>query len=56
MSSKELRRLRKAAGLTQEELAKRAGYSTQTIHRYETGVHEIPRDKAIVLQVLLRKH
>jgi transcriptional regulator with XRE-family HTH domain len=38
-----LRRERRRAGLTQEELAKKAGVGTVTIRRIETGMIEEPR-------------
>src|SRR4051812_5172033 len=46
-----LRRYRVAAGLTQEELAERAGVSTRSISDLERGAHGLPRKDT--LQLLL---
>src|SRR5688572_32793514 len=46
-----LRRYRVAAGLTQEELAERAGVSTRGISDLERGAHGLPRKDT--LQLLL---
>jgi len=49
----ELRRLREAGGLTQEELARRAGVSRQLVGAVETGRH-LPRvDAALALSAAL---
>ena len=46
MLSEKLKELRKAKGLTLEELAEKVGTSRQTIHRYENGIiSNIPREK-----------
>ena len=46
MLDKNLKKLRKAAGLTLEEIAERIGTSKQTIHRYENGIiTNVPHDK-----------
>ena len=46
MTSKNLKDLRKAKGLTLEELAEAIGTSKQTIHRYENGtISNIPKEK-----------
>ena len=46
MTSKKLKDLRKAKGLTLEELADAVGTSKQTIHRYENGIiSNIPRER-----------
>src|SRR6187551_704329 len=47
-----LRRYRVAAGLTQEELAERAGLSARGISDLERGARELPRRDT--LQLLLR--
>ena len=50
MTSKKLKDLRKAKGLTLEELALAIGTSKQTIHRYENGtISNIPREKVEAL-------
>ena len=49
---KMLRRLRKAAGLTQAELAIRAGISTRTVQQYEDGSKDINKAAAITVQRL----
>ncbi len=46
-----LRRLRLAAGLTQEELAERAGVSWRTISDLERGVYRAPRRDTLALLV-----
>ncbi len=46
-----LRRYRVAAGLTQEELAERAGVSTRGVSDLERGAHGLPRKDT--LQLLL---
>ncbi len=54
MICKSLRELRKARGLTLEEVAQRLGTSKQTIQRYETGIiSNIPRDKVEALARVL---
>lgn len=46
MVANKLRELRRAAGLTLDELAERVGTSKQTIHRYENGtITNIPHGK-----------
>ena len=50
MLSNKLKELRKAKGLTLEELADRVGTSRQTIHRYENGtISNVPPDKVVSL-------
>lgn len=50
MISNELKKQRKALGLTLEELAERIGTSKQTIHRYENGtISNIPPEKVEAL-------
>lgn len=50
MLSEKLRELRKAKGLTLEELADMVGTSRQTIHRYENGtISNVPHDKILSL-------
>lgn len=50
MICKNLRALRKARGLTLEEVASKIGTSKQTVQRYETGIiSNIPRDKVEAL-------
>lgn len=50
MFSSNLKSLRKAKGLTLEELAKKLGTTRQTIHRYENGtINNIPKDKILTL-------
>lgn len=50
MISEELKKHRKALGMTLEELAERIGTSKQTIHRYENGtISNIPPEKVEAL-------
>ena len=50
MIANKLKELRKARGMTLEELAERVGTSKQTIHRYENGViTNIPPEKVEIL-------
>ncbi len=50
MLSNKLKELRKAKGLTLEELAETVGTSRQTIHRYENGtIVNIPPEKVVIL-------
>ena len=50
MLPNKLKELRRARGLTLEELAERIGTSRQTIHRYENGIiTNIPPDKVVSL-------
>ena len=50
MIANKLKELRKARGLTLEELAEKVGTSKQTIHRYENGViTNIPPEKVEIL-------
>ena len=50
MTNNRLKELRKARGITLEQLAERLGTSKQTIHRYENGViANIPNDKIRML-------
>src|SRR5262249_59547647 len=44
-----LRRHRRAAGLTQQELAERAGISEDTISNIERGVPHVPRRETLEL-------
>ena len=54
MTSKKLKDLRKAKGLTLEELALAIGTSKQTIHRYENGtITNVPPEKVESLAVAL---
>jgi repressor LexA len=54
MIANKLKELRKANGLTLEELAERLGTSKQTIHRYENGViSNIPPEKVELLATAL---
>src|SRR5690348_7989761 len=46
-----VRELRRAAGLTQEELAARAGLSTRAISDLERGVNHTPRPTTVQLLV-----
>ena len=55
MISIELKKHRKALGLTLEELAERIGTSKQTIHRYENGtISNIPPEKVEALAIALQ--
>ena len=50
MLSNNLKELRKAKGMTLEELAEAVGTSRQTIHRYENGViANVPAEKVVSL-------
>ncbi len=49
-----LRKLRKEMGLTQQELAARAGVSQQIITHYETGVRTPKLEKAVRLAKVLQ--
>ena len=50
MLPNKLKELRRARGLTLEEIAERIGTSRQTIHRYENGIiTNIPPDKVVSL-------
>lgn len=54
MICNELKRRRKALGLTLEELADRIGTSKQTIHRYENGtIANVPPEKVEALAAAL---
>ena len=54
MLSKNIKRLRKARGLTLDELAAKIGTSKQTIHRYENGIiSNIPSEKVELLAAAL---
>ena len=54
MISHEIKKRRKALGLTLEELAERIGTSKQTIHRYENGtISNIPPEKVEALALAL---
>ena len=55
MISEELKKHRKALGMTLEELAERIGTSKQTIHRYENGtISNIPPEKVEALATVLQ--
>ena len=45
-----LKAFRKAAGLTQEALAERAGLSTRGLQDLERGVHQTPRRDTVELE------
>ena len=50
MLPNKLKEMRKAKGLTLEDLAERLGTSRQTIHRYENGtISNIPPEKVVLL-------
>ena len=54
MIANNLKNLRKARGLTLEELAERVGTSKQTIHRYENGIiSNVPPEKVEALAKVL---
>src|SRR5713101_2973722 len=53
MSRQELRALRKAAELTQGELAKRLGVALNTVSRWETGKARITPPMARLLRLVL---
>ena len=55
MTGRELQRLRKQAGLSQTDLARRADLTVRTIGRWELGEVPIPRIAALGLRVLLAK-
>lgn len=42
MTNEELRRMRKAKRLTQDQLAKAIGYSRKTVISWENSVHSVP--------------
>lgn len=50
---KNLKKARKAKGLTAEQLAKQVGYSTGTINKYEQGFYEPDLKTLIKLSELL---
>ncbi len=55
MTKSDVRRLRKALGLTQDELARRIGVTHATVNRWENGVHS-PRGMALkALERMQRK-
>jgi len=54
MSGAEVRRLRKAAGLTQGGLARRLGVQKSTVYRWETGRTRITRPMARLIRLVLR--
>jgi len=54
MSGAEVRRLRKAAGLTQGALARRLGVQKSTVYRWETGRTRITRPMARLIRLVLR--
>src|SRR5262249_21731315 len=54
MSGAEVRKLRKAAGLTQGALARRLGVQKSTVYRWETGRTRITRPMARLIRLLLR--
>lgn len=45
----QMRRLRRARGLTQEQLAERTGLDNKTISRAENAVHPIPLDHLLMI-------
>jgi len=49
LTPEEIRRLRRAADLTQEELADRVGVARQTVIAWEQGVHEPSPDRMELL-------
>lgn len=52
---RQIRMLREAAGLTQEQLAKKVGISQVALHELETGATRMPRlDNAFALAAALR--
>lgn len=51
----QLKKARKEAGYTQEELAKKMGLSTMMISRYEVGLNDIPIDNLHKLSKILEK-
>ncbi len=57
VTARDLRRLRKKAGLTQEALARQAGCSTNTVSRFEQGRHLSlhPLIEKSILRVLRRR-
>ena len=46
MNMDDVRRLRRALGLTQEEMARKIGVTHATVNRWENGVHS-PRGMAL---------
>lgn len=50
-----IKRLRKTAGLTQEDIAKKIGVSKQTVQKYENGIiTNIPSDKIEIMATMLK--
>lgn len=50
-AAERLREARRAAGITQKELAERMGVTRETISRYESGSHPIPLQSMAALSV-----
>ena len=49
-----IKRLRKRLGLSQEELAKKVGYTSKsTINKIELGINDIPQSKIVVFAEVL---
>lgn len=53
MTGKELRALRKSAGLTQRQLSSRVDVDTGTISRWERGVMDISVPASLALRAIL---
>lgn len=47
MTNEELRRMRKAKGFTQAELAIHIGYSRQAVIHWENSIHPVPEEAAV---------
>lgn len=50
MNGQELKRIRQAAGLSQERLAYRLNISVMTVSRWERGKHRISQPVAMAIQ------
>lgn len=56
MIPRELQRLRRRAGLTQQALAARLGVCRDTISRWERGMRRISRMAAHLIRLVTRRH
>jgi DNA-binding transcriptional regulator YiaG len=52
MTGREVRRIRRALGLTQRALAARVGVAENTVHRWERGTLTVGSTAAILLRLL----
>ena len=53
MNGQELKRIRQAAGLSQERLAYRLNISAMTVSRWERGKHRISQPVAMAIQAAI---